>query len=185
MRKLFLLAAAVLAFPGRGHASEPLFDSTPLDDSELEQARGGFILPGGIEIAFGATITTTVGNDVALRTTMVLNEDGSLGYSSTGGAIDGQNVSVHVGNSVGNSATGSIGANGANVLLDVETANVFIRHVVGSGIASIVANTVDHAQIDSQVAIDVKLDNVAPLAVGSGAFLIEAMGADAASFRAP
>lgn len=189
MRKLFLIAAAVLAFPGRAHASEPLFDSAPLDDEELGQARGGFILPGGIEIAFGATITTSVGADTALRTTMVLTEQG-LNYSYQGGTVDGQQVVVNVQGGAPDGSTGTIhigaaGADGSNVVLDVETADLFIRHMVGNQISSIVANTANDREINSQVALDLKLDNVAPLALGSGSFQIEAMGVDAASFRAP
>lgn len=189
MRKLFLIAAAVLAFPGRAHASEPLFDSAPLDDEELGQARGGFTLPGGIEIAFGASITTTVGGDLALRTTMALTDQG-LSYAYTPGKVNGQDVVVNAEGGAPDAGTGTInigtlGANSSNLVLNVETANLFIRHMVGNSIASIVANTGDGQIIDNKVAIDLKLDNVAPLAVGSGSFQIEAMGVDAASFRAP
>lgn len=188
MRKLFLIAAAVLAFPSRGHASEPpLFDSAPLGDEELEQARGGFTLPGGIEIAFGATITTTVGNDVALQTMMTVADDGRPHYSYSGGQVNGQPVVVNIeGGGPSNGTSGeAIGPAGTNVTLDVETANLFIRHMVGNSVAALVANTADNQEIVNNVAINLKLDNVPPLSIGSVGFQIEGMAADAASFRAP
>lgn len=183
MRKLFLIAAAILAFPTRGHASEPpLFDSVPLDDGQLDAARGGFTLPGGIQVDFGATISTSIDGARLLQTNVQFTD---TGVTTTYQAADG--VPVHIEGGIGASnGTISIGpTGGGTVTLDVETADLFIRHVVGGSIGSIIANTANGRTIDNQVSIDLKLDNVTPLAVGSGVFQIEAMGVDAASFRAP
>lgn len=50
--------------------AEPLFDSAPLSDEELGQARGGFNLPNGLKIDFGVLISTRVDGIAVLQTEM-------------------------------------------------------------------------------------------------------------------
>lgn len=50
--------------------AEPLFDSAPLSEEELGQARGGFNLPNGVKIDFGVLISTRVDGIAVLQTEM-------------------------------------------------------------------------------------------------------------------
>lgn len=186
MRRLFLLGLAMLTFPGRAYANgEPLFASEPLNDEELAEARGGFSLPGGIEVAFGAMITTSVGGDTLLQTTMQLTEQG---WSATGQWANGVPVQV-AGANTSAGANGIVitpaGSSAPSVTLTVEQADLFVQHAFGDRISSTVINTADNRIIDSQVSLYLQLDNVSPLAVGSAGFQVEALGIDAASFRVP
>ena len=49
-------------------AEESLFDSAPLDDSELAQARGGLALPNGMTLDFGVIVSTVVDGTRVLQT---------------------------------------------------------------------------------------------------------------------
>lgn len=55
--------------------AEPLFDSAPLSDAELGQARGGFNLPNGLKIDFGVLISTRVDGIAVLQTEMRIAGD--------------------------------------------------------------------------------------------------------------
>ena len=186
MRKLFLLALAMAIFPGRAYASsEPLFASEPLDDEELAEARGGFTLPGGIEVAFGAMITTSVGGNPLLQTTMQLTDQG---WSATGQFASGVPVQIAgaTASAGGNGVVITpVGSTGAPVTLTVEQSDLFVQHAFGDRISSLVVNTADNQMITNQVSIYLQLDNVNPLAIGSAGFQVEALGVDAASFRVP
>lgn len=191
MRKPFLFAAAMLALPGRALAAEPpLFDSAPLDDEELAAARGGFTLPGGVQIDFGATLTTSVDGVRQLQTTMQLTQLGLVPTSVRGPdfpvAVDG----THDG--AGDSQSGvtmtlgtSPGGPPASLVASVEQADLLIRHVVNSQISSLIVNTGDNRVIENDLTINLRLDNVAPLSLGSLGLRLDAMAMDAASFRGP
>lgn len=174
----------MLALPGRAQASEPLFASEPLDDEELAQARGGFTLPNGIEIGFGAMIATSVAGEPLLRTEMQLTDQGLAVNAKW---ADGTPVTIEGGTAGSDPGQVTIRPDspGAAVTVSVKLTDLFVRHTVGSQISSLVANTADGAVIDSQMTINLQLDNVNPLALGSAGFQIEALGIDAASFRTP
>lgn len=54
-----------------GNADSPVFgNATTLADDQLDQLRGGFTLPNGMDIAIGIDIQTTVNGALALRTMM-------------------------------------------------------------------------------------------------------------------
>ncbi|GLT02925.1 hypothetical protein GCM10007897_43550 [Sphingobium jiangsuense] len=69
-----LLSTSLLALYAaagvRATAGDSLFDSAPLDDAELAQARGGFTLPNGMTIDFGIIVSTVVNGTRVLQTEM-------------------------------------------------------------------------------------------------------------------
>lgn len=193
MRKPLLFAAAMFAFPGRVLASEPpLFDSAPLDDEELASARGGFTLPGGVQIDFGAVLTTSVDGVRELQTTLQLTDSGLVPTSvqTRDGAVEIKGGSVSVG---GGQATAGVtitpGANGgassASFSATVEQADLLIRHLVDNQISSVIVNTADSRVIENELTINLRLDNVAPLSLGSLGLRLDGLAMDAASFRGP
>lgn len=191
MRKPFLFAAAMLAFPGRALAGEPpLFDSAPLDDEELAAARGGFTLPGGVQIDFGATLTTSVDGVRQLQTTLQLTQLGLVPTSVRGPdfAVDVEGTRDGAGDSQsGVTMTVGTSPNGppASLVASVEQADLLIRHVVNSQISSLIVNTGDNRVIENDLTINLRLDNVAPLSLGSLGLRLDTMAMDAASFRGP
>lgn len=61
---------------------------------------------------------------------------------------------------------------------------LLVRHEIGRQISSLVVNTGDGRMVDSQLMINLQLDNVQPLALGSAGFRVESLGLDAAIWRA-
>ncbi|HEU4960631.1 MAG TPA: hypothetical protein VFT56_09495 [Sphingomonas sp.] len=73
VRRLVQAIAAALALvsasPAYAADTAPLFNAPALSDSELAGQRGGFELPGGIDVALAATVTTSVNGAPVLTTT--------------------------------------------------------------------------------------------------------------------
>lgn len=67
----------------------------------------------------------------------------------------------------------------------VELPDIAIYHEVGRTISSVVINTGNNRMIDNQIAINLRLDNVQPLSLGSIGFQVQALSLDAALLRAP
>lgn len=143
---------------------EPMFGSPPLDDAELAEARGGFRLGSGVEIDFGAVITTSVDGATLLQTQLRMNGDG---VTSTVSGAPGVTVTV----------------DGAQTTASAQLTDLLVRQAVGQRISSIIVNTGDNRVIDNQVSINLRLDGVQPLTVGGGAYQIQAMTLDAAMLR--
>lgn len=328
--------ATVVFTPAVAHASPPLFAATPLTDAELEEARGGFTLPGGATFDIGAIISTSIDGVKVLTSQLNFNNNsnitgsvqtstgvqasvngvGNITQSVTGtvseavgeittaieklvGSLDGLdqgvapssttgstvsvgnsstpitstptitdavvptamvndvingatnladqlgsqtadalvdaggNVSVAVNmnvapnpvattavpgaavadaanqalsNDLGNTTNSPTGAaqqfasatagtinvpassatvNGTNYMNStVQMADLLIKHSLGSSISSLVVNTADNRVIDTQLAINIRLDNVQPQSIGSIGFRVDALGIDASTWRA-
>lgn len=75
----------------------PMMAAAALPEAELDAMRGGFALPGGLEVAFGFDITTRLGGTVVQRLSMPVtqiggaplvvqvNDDGSLRMADAAG----------------------------------------------------------------------------------------------------
>jgi len=73
---ILIALAIVLLGTGKASASTlPLFSGPALSDTELAEARGGFSLPGGMEIDFAVDITTSVNGLQILETQFALAGD--------------------------------------------------------------------------------------------------------------
>ena len=61
---VFLIVTAITINPAYSFSSKaPLFNAQPIDDSDLDNLRGGFITVGGMQVDFGLTSTTVVNGD--------------------------------------------------------------------------------------------------------------------------
>jgi hypothetical protein len=83
----FIAAFSVL---GVHVGAEPFFNSAPLSDDELGQARGGFNLPNGMKIDFGVLISTRVDGLQVMQTQMRIAGDEMMTsiFTSTGQRVD-------------------------------------------------------------------------------------------------
>lgn len=75
---LALAFSAVVSSPRRVHAEDWL----PLSDSGLKAIRGGFLI-GGVQFDFGAVLSTYVGGQLALQTTLNWTPDGVVASASS------------------------------------------------------------------------------------------------------
>jgi hypothetical protein len=192
-----LLAWLCLLMPRAAMAQEPLFNAPALTDDELAEARGGFMFGSDVKVDFGAVVTTSVDGMRVLQSQLRIND---AGVSASVIAIPGVDISINgVPAVAGNLAAGadgevavSIGAGAApaaaNAGEDFLRASfglpdLAVQQVLGRAISSVIVNTGDNRIIDNHIAINLQLDNVQPLALGSIAFQVQAMGMDAALLR--
>jgi hypothetical protein len=161
-----LLALAALAFPANAQAvASGLFDAPKMTDEELAAQRGGFELPGGIQIALAARITTDVDGVRLLYTVLQFSPTGN----SAAAQIAGQEAS-------------GLDPHGASVVATLP--GLTVEHIIGQRIGSVISNTADNRIIDHQVSIDLSLSNVQPLGIGSAVFRVQSLGIDAGIWRA-
>jgi hypothetical protein len=190
-----LLAWLCLLMPRAAMAQEPLFNAPALTDDELAEARGGFMLGSDVQIDFGAVVTTSVDGLRVLESQLRISDSG---VSASVTAIPGVNISI---NGIPTN-TGDIAANAdGNVTVPIDpgaassatagdylrasfgTTDLAIQQVLGRAISSVIVNTADNRVIDNHIAINLQLDNVQPLTLGSIGFQVQAMGMDAALLR--
>lgn len=82
---LLCLANAGLA-PGLNAEAPPFPAEARVADDELDRARGGFILPNGMDVAVGIDIQTLVNGTLALRTVLNTADNGlPVVFAGTGG----------------------------------------------------------------------------------------------------
>lgn len=194
---------------------ELAFGAPPVSDGELAEARGGFMLPGGIDVSIAVQSDTRVNGVLLLRTIFVADvgpatlsvfgRTGEAPQAQSAGPASGSSTSVSIGNaariSVGDDQDGLVrldlteggtgiaaaggvvrverlGA-GAQIVLDQATLDV--RHLVGQSYGTIAANRGNDVAIDTSTIINLDLQNVTPLNVGSALFRAGALGMDAAA----
>lgn len=75
-RFLSMSLLAIYAVSGSRASTENMFNAPVLSDEELAEARGGFSLPNGMTVDFGAVVTTLVDGVRVLQTELRLNADG-------------------------------------------------------------------------------------------------------------
>lgn len=159
---ILMLAAALAAVPARAQDA-PLFPTEPVVDAELATKRGGFRLPGGVEVALAATITTSVDGARLLQTVLQV---GPAGASTQ----------------VTGSATATIDVRGGSAAASLP--GLSVEHFIGQRIGSMIVNAGDNRVIDSRVTVDLSLAGVRPLTIGSAIFRVQAIGIDAGIWRA-
>jgi hypothetical protein len=197
IREIFFAWVCFL-MPRAAMAQEPLFNTPALSDDELAEARGGFSLGSDVQIDFGAVVTTSVDGLRVLQSQLRINDSGISGGVT---AIPGVNISINgvptttsgiAADADGNvavsfdSTSANASPNAAEDFLRVSAnlPDLVIQQVLGRAISSVIVNTADNRVIDSQIAINLRLDNVQPLTLGSVGFQVQALSMDAALLRA-
>lgn len=129
------------------------FDLAPVSAEALDEARGGFSLPGGLQVEVAVRTDTLVDGQLRLRTE----------FSTAGAAT-----------------TLSVAGPGASVVRDergvvasLAQADFAVRHLVGPGYGAIVANRADNVAVDTVGQVDLTLSNASGLNLGSAGLRAE------------
>lgn len=146
-------------------AETALFDSAPLNEAELAQERGGFELPGGIQVALSIRIATDVDGNRLLETVW---------------RAEGATVSA-VSQAAGGDPT-ALDPRGA--VAKAELPGLVVEDFVGERVSTIIANTADGRTIDHHVQVDLSLSGVQQLGIGSAIFRTQSPGIEASILRA-
>jgi hypothetical protein len=130
--------------------------ATPIDDSELDQIRGGFMVEG-VEFNFGAVLKTTVDGQLALQTnvtwtptgaqtTVVLGPNATQGAGAVNGTVKGLNLQGLTPDQV------AVLNNGATAI---------IQKVTGGAVQNIVLNTASDQNISQSTEVHLDLPGFA------------------------
>ena len=209
-----MLAVMALVAARPAFADAPaLFDAPALSDGELAAQRGGFTLPGGIDVALAATVTTSVDGAPVLTTTFRIDGDvasvatngvlatvtatGSAVQSTVKGAIvAAPTVTVTIAKAVAPVVPAAAGttANAAPTTTTILTGTgtlastasldgLQVTHFVGDRIGAMVANSGDGRIINQSLTLDLTLGNVAPFMIGSTLARVQNVGIEAGMWR--
>ncbi|MEL7189951.1 MAG: hypothetical protein AAGK17_10405 [Pseudomonadota bacterium] len=162
--RLILAVFAIVASPAA--AQSPFGDVAAMDDTELAEARGGFILPGGLDLDFAIFQETSVDGELVLRSSYVLAE--------TGPVVSVEQVSD----------TGSVetleDASGSTVTIEMNGSRV--THLAGRVTGSAIANVADNRTITTVTTVDIDLSRTSLGEVGSLIPTLGTLAQETASF---
>ncbi|HEY0150232.1 MAG TPA: hypothetical protein VGB70_14690 [Allosphingosinicella sp.] len=170
------LCALPLLLAPAAHASP--FGKAPLEDAALGGMRGGFALPGGLDVAITVQSNTSV-NGRPVLTTVFTADRGPAAVSVFAG---GAQVDLTSGGSA-QTASGTLrveqGSAGTQVILS--SAEMDLRHLAGQTYGSITANRANNVSIDTNTVITLEIRNASAMNLGSTMFRVEAAVVDSAA----
>lgn len=155
LRDALLAGYALIALAAPAHAQTASIDNFEvIDDAELDDLRGGFSL-GGIEIGFGAVVTSTLNGVPVLTTQLTLTDAGAL-VEETLSAV-GNNLSALTPEQ--RTALGLEDVAGANgVVIDSESGiTAFVHNVAKGTLQNILVNTATGQDIEQNIDITLTL----------------------------
>ncbi|MEP0189469.1 MAG: hypothetical protein ABJP70_02670 [Erythrobacter sp.] len=156
----FALVAAPVA------AQSPFGDVAAMDDVALADERGGFELPGGMDLDFAVLQETRIDGALVLRSTYTLTDTGPI--------VSVEQVSENADLDVIEDENGSR----VSIALD----GTRVSHLAGQATGSVILNTGNNRIIDTVTTVDLDLSRMAVGQVGSLIPRIGDLAQDTASF---
>jgi hypothetical protein len=177
----FLALAVFIAACGAAPAAAAgPFGKSPVSEEALASMRGGFALPGGLDVSLAVQSTTSVNGVPLLRTVFTASQGTPVlaVYGAEGGTLS--QLPVDPGGAVqtpGGSVRVEGAGSGAEVILT--GANLDVRHLAGDAYGAIIANRGNDVSIDTATVIDLRIDNATPLNIGSSMLRIDGIVTEA------
>jgi hypothetical protein len=175
----FLLLLCAAAAPA---AAAGPFGKAAISDAELGGIRGGFLLPGGLDVSIAVQSSTSVDGTPVLRTLFIAAAGGpSLTvFGQTGGGL------TQIDTSGGGSAGSSGGAvrvegSGSGTQVILTAPQLEVRHLVGQAVGSMVANSGNDVTIDVDTVVDIEIGNGSPLSLGPNMLRVDTLASDVAA----
>lgn len=162
--RIFFAFFALVAAPAA--AQSPFGDVAAMDDAALATERGGFELPGGMDLDFAVFQETRIDGELVLRSTYALTD--------TGPVVSVEQVSENADLDVIEDANGSR----VSIALD----GTRVSHLAGQATGSVILNTANNRIIDTVTTVDLDLSRMAVGQVGSLIPRIGNLAQDTASF---
>ena len=182
MRSLLFLALAALPFAAAQAVQASPFAKAPVEDSALGAMRGGFALPGGLDVSIAVQSSTSV-NGRPILTTIFSADRGPAALSVFAGGADGlAKVEIAPGGSAETAAgTLRVEQSGGGAQVALSSADLDLRHLAGQTYGSIAANRANDVAIDTATVINLEIRNATAMNLGSTMFRVEALAFDSAA----
>lgn len=152
------------------------FVVAPLPDGELSQLRGGFALPGGLDVAITIQTDTRVDGTLVLSTVYRVDQSTPTLMVNVPREKIAADIQVKHVNLAGDQ-------NGQSVQLHGDRLDV--THLLGRTIGSAIANTGSDRIIDSATTIGIDIRGATPANLGSSMLRVDALANDATSRLIP
>ncbi len=178
MRSSLLVALAALPIAAASAAQASPFAKAPVEDSALRTMRGGFALPGGLDVSIAVQSSTSV-NGRPILTTIFSADRGPAALSVFAG---GSQVEAAPGASIQTAAgTLRVEQSGTGAQVALSSADLDLRHLAGQTYGSITANRANDVAIDTATVINLEIRNASAMNLGSTMFRVEAIALDSAA----
>ena len=147
-------------------AQSPFGDIAAMDDTVLAQERGGFTLPGGIELDMAIIQETSIDGELVLRSSYTLADGGPV--------VSIEQVSQGV----------SVQTEGDNrgSRVTIEVPGTQVSHLAGRATGSVITNTANDRSISTMTTIDLDLSNMEVGSIGSLIPTLGTLARETASF---
>ena len=179
-----LLPATLLLAPVAARAQDGAFrPDSAVDEAALDAARGGFLLPGGLDVSVAVDSVTRVGGATVLKTVFAAsNGPAALSVEAADGSGGLLAVPVAAGTSVAVSGgTVRVDGVGRNTRVTLDTPALDVTHLMGQSIGSLAANRADGVSVDTATNVNVVLRDATALNLGSALLRVDGIVADAAA----
>ncbi len=152
MKLAFCLALLVMLATAPGAQAARVQEGPPLSAEELDAQVGGFRTPGGLEIGFGAVVSTYVDGQLALQTRLTWTDHGPETTTTTtaSGSADAASGGIHI-----------AGLPGMGVYLPGTNGGTAVMHdLTDTHIGSLIFNTADNRDIRTDTTITLDIPNL-------------------------
>ena len=178
------ILAVLLLCPVAAHAqdAEPFAEQAGVDDATLSTMRGGFLLPGGLDVSVAIDSATAVNGATVLKT--VLSADrgpASLSVQAPDASGTLQTLSQTGTSFAVAGGTVRVEGSGTNARVALDTPTLDVTHLLGQTIGSITSNRADNVSVDTTTNVNIVLRNVTALNLGSTMLRIDGIASDAAA----
>lgn len=186
------LAAAALALAAVSPAIASPFGKAAIPAEALGSMRGGFTLPGGVDVSIAVQSNTALNGAVVLRTLFLAGSgpptlavfgrtEASAGPAAPGtpgltqlNLAPGEALAVAGG-------TVSLAGTGPSNRVTYSQRGLDVTHLTGQSIGSIAANSLDNVAIDTATTINIDVRGATAFNIGSTMARIDTLALDAAA----
>jgi hypothetical protein len=172
-----LAAALALAAVASPALAAGAFGRAPVGEARLAGMRGGFVVPGGLDIAITVQSATKLNGATLFRTVFSVDRGvGELDVSDGAGDVD-----VKIGGGGIQAGEGVITASrsGGGARISYSAAGLEVTHLAGQAYGTIIANQRNGVAIDTSTTLGLTLRNATPFNLGSAMLRVDGLATDA------
>jgi hypothetical protein len=177
------LGLAALALAAISPAAANPFGKAAVPGEALAAMRGGFALPGGIDVSIAVQSNTAVNGAPVLRTQFLAGSGAPTlaVFGRTAGPAGLTQLDLKPGDAVAvANGTVSLG-NGSGNRITYSQRGLDVTHLTGQSIGSIAANSLDNVAIDTATTVNIDVRGATAFNIGSTMARVDALALEAAA----
>lgn len=187
------LTAAAIALAAASPVTANPFGKAAVPTEALETMRGGFALPGGIDVSIAVQSNTALNGAVVLRTLFLAGSgpptlavfgrtEASNGQPAPPGAPGLTQLNLAPGEALAvTGGTVSLASTGPSNRVTYSERGLDVTHLAGQSIGSIAANSLDNVSIDTATVVNVDVRGATAFNIGSTMARVDVLALEAAA----